>query len=310
MWSVAFTPDGRRLVSTSLDGTTRVWDVATRQEIARFAGHGQCVYQAAILPDGKRVLSGSGLYRKKLPDAGTWSLCLWELDSGQELQRASGDADEITSIVLSADGKRALVGRHKGSVMVWDVEAWRKIQSLATAPLLWHADWSADESRIVTASGFDITAAGEYQGGLKLWDLTADRELNRLDGHDKGMWNAVFSPGGDQIASTGGDYAVRLWNSQTGALEHEFKGSDVTTSVAYSPSGKFLLTGNYGVGPTVRLWNLATKQQVASFSGHTNGVQCVAISKNGRWAASGSHDGTVRLWELPAEVGSQKSESK
>jgi WD40 repeat protein len=50
------------------------------------------------------------------------------------------------------------------------------------------------------------------------------------------------------------------------------------------------------------LWNVETQQQITSFEGHTNGVQAVAISRDGRWAASGSHDCTVRLWELPPEV--------
>jgi WD40 repeat protein len=307
VWSVAFTANGQRIVSASHDGTARVWDLATGKEVSQFAGHKQCVYRAAISPDGKWVLSGGGSPGKGQPNAGNWSLCLWELESGQELQRITGEADGITSILFSSDGKRALVGSYNGKVLHWDVAAWREIKQLTASPLLWHADWSADESRIVTASGFDIAAASEYRGGLHHWDLTSGDEVCRLDGHAKGVWQAVFAPSGEQVASVGTDRTVALWNARTGALEHRIPMPDVATSVAYSRDGRYLLTGNYGTGPAVRLWNLSTRKEVAAFSGHANGVQCVAISKDGRWAASGSHDRTIRIWKLPAEVHENQS---
>jgi WD40 repeat protein len=310
VWSVAFTPNGRKIVSTSLDGTARVWDLATGREIARFAGGEQCTYDAAISPDGARVLSGGGSPGTKEPDAGKWSLCLWELETGSELKRLDGESDGITSISLSSDGRQALIGCFSGKVKLWDVEAWREIKSISTTPCQWHAAWSAEQNRIVTAAGFSIAKGIEYRGGLQLWNLADGQEIQRLRGHDKGMWQAVFSPNGQQIASTGADFSIALWNAETGTLERRIPLPDIPTGLVYSPDGSYLLTGNYGSGPTVRLWNLATKKEVAAFSGHSNGVQGVAISRDGQWAASGSHDCTIRLWKLPAEVHTTQVGSK
>ena len=312
VWSVDITRDSRRIVSTSQDGTARVWDTATGNEIARFEGHELCVYCAAISPDGQRVLSGSGgSPGVGQPEARRWSLCLWELATGKELKRLDGEADEITSIALSSDGSWALVGGYSGNVMLWDVGAWREIKRIPAAPRVWSVDFSPNESRIVTASGYSITAAGQTEEGcVQVWNLADGQELQRFEGHQYGVWKAVFSPSGNQIASTGGDRTIGLWNAQTGALDRRFTAREVTTSIAYSADGKYLLVGNYGVGPTVGLWNVETGKEIQSFSGHTLGVQSVAISRDGRWAVSGSHDRALRLWELPAEVHQKMSPKK
>jgi WD40 repeat protein len=303
VWSVAISPDGKRIVSGSQDGTARVWDAATGQEVVRFNGHTLCVYAVAVSPDGSRVLSGSGWPGDGTPSsAKQWRLCLWDLATGKELQRLEGPVDVVTSVAFSADGRRALIGKYSGEIILWDVAAWREIKRLATTPRLWCAQFSPDGRQAVAGSGHGIDEGVEHPGSLSLFDLSSGSEPTHFAGHRQGVWRAVFSPTGQQIATAGGDGMIRLWNAGTGALVHEFDLSDVSTSIAYAPSGRRLLTGNYGTGTTVRLWNLETMREMASFGGHTSGVQAVAISRDGRWAASGSHDCAVRLWELPAEV--------
>jgi WD40 repeat protein len=300
VWTVAISPDGANIVSGSHDGTLRVWDAETGRERARFTGHAGRIYCAAILPEGKRVLSGSSSVSSGQPDAGAWQVSLWDLQSGKELRRLEGPADSINSIAVSRSGEWALLGGYSGKVTLWDVENWRALKVLQATPRLWSVALSPDEGRAVTASGRYLSPAGEdMQGALQVWNLATGNEQVHLAGHEQGIWQAVFSSRGDQIASTGGDYAIRLWDAETGALIHAQMTSDVTTGVAYSADGRRLLTGNYGTGPTVALWNLADHRQVASFSGHVSGVQSVAISPDGRWAVSGSHDGTVRRWDLP-----------
>jgi serine/threonine protein kinase/WD40 repeat protein len=305
VWSVAITRDGRQVVSGSQDRTARVWDTATGQEVSRFEGHESCVYCVAVSPDGRRVLSGCGP-KPETPeqsDARKGSIAFWELATGKELKRLDGLADSITSIALSGDGSRALVGGYSGNVLLWDVDGWREIKRIATAPRLWSVGFSPDESRLVTASGYALTSDGKIEKGcIQLWNLSDGQELQRMEGHEQGVWKAVFSPSGNQIATAGNDRTIRLWNTRTGAPEYRFTTRDVTTGVAYSQGGKYLLAGTYGLGPTVWLWNVQTRKVIQSFAGHTNGVQSVAISRDGRWAVSGSHDRTVRLWALPAEV--------
>jgi WD40 repeat protein len=70
--SVAFSPDGRRGLSGSDDGTLRLWDLETGEEVCRFTGHRDLVYGVAFAPDGRRILSGGGILPGKpggAPDA-------------------------------------------------------------------------------------------------------------------------------------------------------------------------------------------------------------------------------------------------
>jgi WD40 repeat protein len=306
VYSVAFTRDGKRVVSASMDGTARVWDTASGSEIASFAGHNACVYCAVVLPDGKRVLSGSSGLDVNVP--ADWSVCLWELETGRELNRWEGDGDGITTLAVSASGGQALIGAYSGQVTVWNIDDWREIKSIQAAPLLWSVGYSPDEQRVVTSSGIVATQNADPKGPLRIWDLASGSELAACAGHVQGGWQAVYSPSGESVASTGSDWRVRLWDARTAEQLREIDLGNVTTGVAWSADGRRLLVGHYGVGQNVRLWDVETMQEVGAFAGHTTGVQSVALSRDGRWAASGSHDCTVRLWRLPVEASDAPSE--
>ncbi len=67
-------------------------------------------------------------------------------------------------------------------------------------------------------------------------------------------------------------------------------------SVAFSPDGKIIASGSWD--KTVRLWNVATREEITSLTEHTGPVYCIAISHDGKMLASGSYDRTIRLWDL------------
>src|SRR5262249_49262209 len=132
VYCVAFSPDGRRLVSTSYDRTIRIWEVATGKELRQFQGHTNEVFTAAFHPDGTRLASAGR-------DQGIW---LWDLATGQELARLQGHSDYIAtgqelarlqghsdyifSLAFSPDGKSLVSGSGDGTVRLWDTEPLRK----------------------------------------------------------------------------------------------------------------------------------------------------------------------------------------
>jgi hypothetical protein len=165
----AFSPDGKRLVTASYDGTAKVWDAESGKELLTLRGHSDGVYSVAFSPDGMRVATASGDGTAKVWDAG----------SGQEMLTLRGHSGAVDGVAFSPVGKRLATASGDGTAKVWD--AWSG-QELLT--LRGHSDtaldvgftgvaFSPDGKRLATASD-DKTA--------KVWDAMSGQELLTLRG--------------------------------------------------------------------------------------------------------------------------------
>jgi WD40 repeat protein len=177
----------------------------------------------------------------------------------------------------------------------------------------------------VLADGFDLPgsvalsadgtllAAGTSTGQVWLWRVADRTPLLAVQGHTGGAWGVALSADCRLVACGSADGTVRLWETGTGQPVATLEGHTGTVwGVALSADGRLLVSG--GADGTVRLWPLTgvaqregmlgiqeetgTGQPVATLEGHTSAVWGVALSADGRLAASGSGDGTVRLWSL------------
>ncbi|KAK3823469.1 MAG: WD40-repeat-containing domain protein [Benniella sp.] len=125
-------------------------------------------------------------------------------------------------------------------------------------------------------------------------------KIRSLKGHEYLVWTVSYSPDSKQIASSSFDGTVRLWNSESGSLQHTLSGHTQTVhGVAYSPRGYRVASASADM--TVRLWNVATGDCLQTLSGHHDQVLSVTYSPKGQQFASSSVDCTIRLWN--AETG-------
>ncbi|KFY03087.1 hypothetical protein O988_01700 [Pseudogymnoascus sp. VKM F-3808] len=280
--SVAFSPDGKQVVSGSYDWKVRLWDATTGAALQTLKGHWGDVKSVAFSPDSTQVVSGSS----------DETVRLWDATTGAALQTLEGHLSYVISVAFSRDSKRVVSGSADKTVRLWDATG------AALQTLEGHLDWvhsvacSRDGKRVVSGSA-DKT--------VRLWDATTGAALQKLQGHSYWVHSVAFSRDSKQIISGSADNTVRLWDATTGAALQVFKGHlNSVHSVAFSPDSKQIISGSYD--KTVRLWDATTGAALQTLEGHLNWVKSVAFSPDGKQVVSGSSDKTVRLWDVTTRV--------
>jgi hypothetical protein len=158
--SVAFSPDGTRIVSGSWDNTLKLWDAATGVERATLKGHTDLVRDVAFSPDGTRIVSTSNDTTVKL----------WDAATGAERATLKGHTNLVTRVAFSPDGTRIVLGSGVTTLKLWDAATGAERATLkGHTNLVTCVAFSPDGTRIVSGS-FDNT--------VKVWDGANGQELN------------------------------------------------------------------------------------------------------------------------------------
>lgn len=259
VFSLAFSPDGKWVASGSSDGTARVWNVATGQEISRMT-HGEAVNSVAFSPDGKWVVSGSGV------EYGTARV--WEATIGKEISQISREylfQNGISSVAFSPDGQWVISASAAGPIMV-------------------------SSSSNTTATMYPDHVVGI----VYVWEAATGKEIARMT-HGDVITSVAIGPDGKSAVSGSNDRTARVWVVATGKEIARMTHESFVNAVAFSPDGKWVVSG--GSDNTARVWNATTGKEISRKT-HADSVISVAFSPDGKWVISGSSDGITRVWEV------------
>ena len=292
---VAFTPDGRKLVSGSWDDTLKIWDVETGREVMTLDAHREGVESVDISPDGRLIASGGRDNAARI----------WELESGRELLAFRDHQGYVTSVKFAMDGARVISGGRDRIVRIWDAETGEEYHALAGHTDHVNCVAVHPYGRWIASGGCDET--------IRIWDAETGEELSTLragigEVECVAFSPAAFTPTGQYLAGGGRAGKTRLWKlsgstAQVPAqiLPGSRGGCNDLTFAFAAGIGNRLVSGSYG--GTIKMWQDPYISEPLTFKGHTSNVFATAISSDGKQIASGSEDNTIKLWDVRTDDG-------
>jgi len=308
---IAFSPDGRTILTGSRDGTAQLWDVVTGQVIGPRLTHRDQVLKVAFAPDGKTVLTGC--------IDGTAQL--WDVVTGQVIGPQLLHRDWVSDVAYSPDGKTVLTAGFDGTARLWELPS----LSPSRGPEAARDPTPQREGSLVRirARNFEVFAfspdrtrvvvAGE--GPARLYDTASGQPIGAPLRHRWPRVRAVaFSPDGrrvatashDRPATEGGSMGTtcQIWDALSGRpVSPQLPHINWVSTVAFLPDGETLATGDYH--GLVHFWDATTGALRGTPLIQSSIVVSLAISPDGRLLAAGTAEGlkdhaiNLQLWDLP-----------
>ncbi|MCI0485249.1 MAG: serine/threonine protein kinase [Blastocatellia bacterium] len=312
---VAFSPDGKLMVSVGEDMKAIVWDFARRERLATLTGHTDWVTSVAFSPDGKMFATASADHTVIIRDAQTF----------EKITVLRTHRGPVNAVAFSPDGKLLASASAQSSppdqqTILWDTARWEKIREaplgIIHGPLIFSPDsryliirgengldlvtgredkldqnWSGNWSAFSPDARYVVSV--DSYGEVRFSNVEERKLLAYYQAHRDHGRAAAYSPDG-RYAATGAEDVI-LWDAATQTKLLRFEHTAVVWNVNFSPDGHWLVS-THGDG-SILLWDVAERERAANFNGHSSAVRTVAFSPDGKRIASASEDRSVIVWD-------------
>jgi RNA polymerase sigma factor (sigma-70 family) len=274
--ALAFSPDGRELVSGGNDGAAILWDLASAAPRARLRGHTDRVNAVAFAPDGGHAAS-AGADRV---------IRVWDAATGTLSRALTGHATAVWCLAFAPDGTALASGSDDGEILVWRLDADAPPRRLGShdGPM---------RSLLYMPDGRTLVS-GANDGLVKWWDVASGRELDRRHGEGT-IRDLSRSADGAVLAVRDGSDHVLLYapdRALIGGIAVGRAPAGEDARVAVSPDGRQAAAG--GADGRLTLWAIPSGRELSHLQ-TAPGIDAIAFSPDGHRIAVGTWDRLVRL---------------
>ncbi|KIJ12547.1 hypothetical protein PAXINDRAFT_101160 [Paxillus involutus ATCC 200175] len=282
VWSVAFLPDGKQVISGSVDCSVRGWRIKGGGEVGKPIWEKGWVLAVAASGDGHWIATGG---REN-------NITIWDAMTHEKVVQLEGHSDTIRSLAFSQDSGRVVSGSRDRTVIVWRSRTGERLVGPFTGHThtVWEVGFSPSGKEIASCDG----------GAIHIWNSHSGELLRPIN---VAAVSCAWTPDGQQLIAGFEDGSVERFDSSSGSLLADWKAHiDLVSSIAVSRNGTFIASASRD--RTVRLWDITTGSptQIGSPLNCDDKVYSVAISLAGKHLMSGGGDGRVRIWRLKGMV--------
>jgi WD40 repeat protein len=247
---------------------------------ATLHGHEGPIWSVAFAPDGRTLATGS--------DDST--IHLWDTASGQDLGMLEGHGGPVLTVAFAHSGSFLLSGGSDAALRIWTVATRQQHREVTHV--------SGNLRRLALSPDDAVVAVGSNDQNVDLWDLEKGAIRKTLHGPHGTIWAIAFAPNGKSLAVGDATGQIRLWDPTTGDTRASFPGDPLgLRALVFAPDTATLASAGTG-DKDVKLWSIATQENISTLSGYEAGVLNLAFSPDGRLIATGSRDGSVRIWDV------------
>lgn len=276
---IAFSPDGRSILTGGFDGLVKVWSVEDWQQATVFDGHEKSVNCIVFANDGATLVTSST----------DRTIRLWRYPSGELKAMLTGHRNTVMGLAISPDGQTIASASYDGSVRLWPLSG-------DDEPAILKAGSKNVTSVLFTPDGRFLASAG-LGDEVVIWSTAFREVVARLGGVHRDAVAAIqMSPDGESLISLGAEGTMAVWNTKDWLVERRIDLSgDAPRSLVLSPTGsRIAVTFDYGA--TVLSWG--DFAPLARFATRVKGMHFAAFSPDEALLAVTAADGRIRVWDM------------